>query len=77
VSRLEDATRQAVADLEDLAAARYALVGGLAVSARAEPRLTRDEDIEVARESVALVRARGFHRSKDLASELERMLASR
>jgi len=48
VSRLEDATRRAVADLHDLAAGRWALIGGLAVSARAEPRLTRDVDFAVA-----------------------------
>lgn len=32
----------------DAVGARYALVGGLAVSARAEPRLTRDVDVAVA-----------------------------
>ena len=34
--------------LDDLATQRLALVGGLAVSARAEPRFTRDVDLAVA-----------------------------
>lgn len=37
----------------DLAAHRFALVGGLAVSARAEPRFTRDVDLAVAVDSDA------------------------
>jgi predicted nucleotidyltransferase len=51
--------RRATADLEATGVA-YALVGGLAVSARAEPRLTRDVDFAVATagdsEAEALVR---------------------
>lgn len=43
---LEAALRQLVADLH-LIEASYALVGGLAVSIRAEPRLTRDADVAV------------------------------
>lgn len=51
---------RSIADLRDCGAA-YALVGGLAVSARAEPRMTRDLDLVVAvtsdREAEALVKA--------------------
>jgi predicted nucleotidyltransferase len=47
VSRLEAVLRRAARDLDALGA-RWALVGGLAVSARAEPRLTRDVDVVVA-----------------------------
>lgn len=38
----------AISDDLDRVGARFALVGGLAVSARAEPRLTRDVDVAVA-----------------------------
>jgi predicted nucleotidyltransferase len=61
VSRLEDATRRAAADLEDLAPARWALIGGLAVSARAEPRLTRDADFAVAVDDDAAAEQLVFH----------------
>lgn len=44
---LEAALRQIIGDLEH-ARAKWALVGGLAVSARAEPRTTRDVDVVVA-----------------------------
>ena len=43
---LEQALRQLVADLGTIDAS-YALVGGLAVSIRAEPRLTRDADVAI------------------------------
>lgn len=46
MNRLEAALRAAVADL-DAQALTWALVGGLAVSTRAEPRFTRDVDIAV------------------------------
>ena len=46
VSRAEAALRRIVSDLRALDR-RFALVGGLAVSARTEPRLTRDADIAV------------------------------
>ena len=46
MNRLEATLRTAVADL-DAQALTWALVGGLAVSARAEPRFTRDVDIVV------------------------------
>jgi len=46
MNRLESALADAARDLDALGA-RWAVVGGLAVSARAEPRLTRDVDIAV------------------------------
>lgn len=46
LSRLERALRRAGHDLNDLGR-RWALVGGLAVSARTEPRFTRDIDLVV------------------------------
>lgn len=46
LSRVETALRRAGRDLGDLGR-RYALVGGLAASARAEPRFTRDADLAV------------------------------
>ncbi|PSM32294.1 nucleotidyl transferase AbiEii/AbiGii toxin family protein [Haliangium sp. UPWRP_2] len=46
-SQLEVALRQAALDLSGLGV-NWALVGGLAVSARAEPRFTRDIDLAVA-----------------------------
>lgn len=45
--RLEDVLRQAVADLMTFGL-RFALVGGLAVSIRTEPRFTKDADLAVA-----------------------------
>ena len=53
VNRLEAATRRVIADLANLGA-RAALVGGLAVSARCEPRTTRDADLAVAVEDDAV-----------------------
>jgi predicted nucleotidyltransferase len=47
VSRLESTLRQAARDLHDLHR-QWALVGGLAVSARTEPRFTRDIDLVIA-----------------------------
>jgi hypothetical protein len=46
LSRAEAALRRIAADLRELGR-RFALVGGLAVSARTEPRLTRDADLAV------------------------------
>ena len=46
VSRAEAALRRIVSDLQGLDR-QLALVGGLAVSARTEPRLTRDADVAV------------------------------
>jgi hypothetical protein len=47
VTALETALRQICADLTETHSS-FALVGGLAVSARTEPRFTRDADIAVA-----------------------------
>ena len=47
MNSLESAVRDIVADLEETGA-RFALVGGLAVSVRTEPRFTRDADLAVA-----------------------------
>lgn len=59
-SRVAEALRQASVELRALQR-RFALVGGLAVAARAEPRFTRDVDLAVAvaddREAEALVAA--------------------
>lgn len=59
VSRLEGALRSIALELERIRRA-WALVGGLAVSARAEPRFTRDIDLAVAaprdQDAEALVR---------------------
>lgn len=46
MTRVEEALRRIVADLERTSQA-YALVGGFAVSARSEPRFTRDIDLIV------------------------------
>ena len=76
---LEYALETVAADLDAVGAA-WAVVGGLAVSARAEPRLTRDVDIAVAVASDAAAEAlvrlltqrgyqictRGFARGRDL-----------
>lgn len=47
MSALEAALRQISIDLTD-AGVRFALIGGLAVSVRTEPRFTRDADLAVA-----------------------------
>jgi len=52
VTALETVLRRILADLQD-AGVSCALVGGLAVSARTEPRFTRDADIAVAVQSDA------------------------
>jgi len=66
VNPLDDAIRRAAADLTT-AGVRFAVVGGLAVSVRGEPRLTKDVDFAIAvaedSESEAVVRgllARGY-----------------
>jgi predicted nucleotidyltransferase len=66
VTALEAALRQICADLTETRSL-FALVGGLAVSARTEPRFTRDADIAVAVRSdseaedlVRSLRARGY-----------------
>ncbi len=58
MTSLEAVLRRVAADLEELGA-RFAIVGGIAVSVRTEPRFTRDLDLAVAvgsdREAEALV----------------------
>jgi predicted nucleotidyltransferase len=46
MSRLSDSLARISADLDDLGV-RWAVVGGLAVSVRAEPRMTRDVDVAI------------------------------
>jgi len=67
VNRIEVVLRAATADLAELRL-RWALVGGLAVSARTEPRFTRDVDLVIAVRSdadaeraVHALRLRGYH----------------
>ena len=76
---LADVLRRVCSDLTAVGA-RYALVGGLAVSARAEPRLTRDVDLAVAttgdddaEASVRALASRGYH----VATVLEHTGAAR
>lgn len=47
VTTVEQQLRQATGDVAEVGA-RFAVVGGLAVSARAEPRMTRDADLAIA-----------------------------
>jgi hypothetical protein len=76
---LEAALRTVIRDLGDLAKP-CALVGGLAVSVRAEVRFTRDVDIAVRvasdAEAEALVHDRGFDRNQDLAAKLAGLLGT-
>jgi len=48
VTSVEEALRRSVADLSTVVQTRWALVGGLAVSARTVPRFTKDLDFAVA-----------------------------
>jgi len=66
VSRVEDVLRTTARDLADLRL-RWALVGGLAVSARTEPRFTRDIDLALAvpddpgaEQAIAALQRRGY-----------------
>jgi len=79
LSRAEAVLRRIVADLHDLGR-RFALVGGLAVSVRTEPRLTRDADLAVSvaddHDTETLVRdlqARGWR----VVAALEQNVAAR
>lgn len=54
MTSLEAVLRRIDADLRE-AAVSFALVGGLAVSVRTEPRFTRDADLAVAVTSESLV----------------------
>jgi hypothetical protein len=46
MSTVEEQLRQAASDMTKIGAS-FAVVGGLAVSARAEPRMTRDADLAI------------------------------
>lgn len=66
MTRLQQALSRLAADLNELGLA-WAVVGGLAVSARAEPRTTRDVDVAVVTDSdlqaeqvVSTLTARGY-----------------
>lgn len=81
MSLLEEILRRVVQDLAS-AGARFALVGGLAVSARCGPRFTRDLDLAVAvpgdPEAEALVRAlagRGYRADATVEQEAVGRLA--
>jgi hypothetical protein len=80
--RLADALIRLEADLRAIRA-RWALIGGLAVSARAEPRTTRDIDVTIAvagdpeAEAVArLLTARGYRIETHLEQEQAGRLAT-
>jgi hypothetical protein len=82
VTRLLAALHRAVRDLNELGQ-RWALVGGLAVSARAEPRTTRDIDLVVAvsedsraEKLVRDLRARGYTLAEHLEQEATGRLAT-
>ena len=79
---LEAALRRLVEDLRG-AAVSFALVGGLAISIRAEPRLTRDIDVAVSvggdAQAEAIVHQliqRGYHPETVLEQELTGRLAT-
>jgi hypothetical protein len=82
LSRAEAGLRRIVADLRSLAR-QFALVGGLAVSIRTEPRFTRDSDLAVLvaddRDAEALVRelqARGWRVSTAIEQNVAGRLAT-
>jgi hypothetical protein len=82
LSRLESALRRLAGDLDELGR-RWALVGGLAVSARAEPRFTRDVDVAVlvasdldAERLVHSLQARGYRVRGVVEQEATRRLAA-
>ena len=82
LSRLEAVLRHAARDLDDLGR-RWALIGALAVSARAEPRFTRDIDLVVAVSSdddaerlVRELQGRGYRVQAIVEQEATRRLAS-
>lgn len=82
MTRLLAALLQATRDLRDLDQ-RWALVGGLAVSARAEPRTTRDVDLVVAvsgdsqaEKLVRNLRARGYTLVEHLEQDATGRLAT-
>jgi len=81
-ARLFDVLRATVSTLRDLNQS-FALVGGLAVSARTEPRFTRDIDLAVAvpddamaERLIADLSARGFRLDRSLEQRAIQRLAS-
>jgi hypothetical protein len=66
VASVESALRAAVSDLNAIGV-RWALVGGLAVSARAVPRFTKDLDFAVAVASARASIARNIDSTADVA----------
>ena len=81
-SRIEEALASAVASLR-LRKRRFALVGGLAVSVRAEPRFTRDVDLAVivsddadAEALVRDLRTDGFTVAATVEHDVRRRLAT-
>ena len=82
LNRLEAVLRRAGQDLRDLGR-RWALVGALAVSARAEPRFTRDIDLVIvvssdddAERLVRDLQARGYRVHAIVEQEATRRLAT-
>lgn len=82
MTSLEQALRRLAADLADVEAS-FALVGGLAVSTRAEPRLTRDADVAVsvpddsgAETVIHRLVAKGYHPAALLEQEAGDRLAT-
>jgi hypothetical protein len=79
VTELERSLRQVALDLESLDR-RFAVVGGLAVAIRAEPRLTRDVDVALpvvddadAEQVINALRGRGY----DVVAIVEHEVAGR
>lgn len=68
---LAETLRTAGADLDALGA-RWAIVGGLAVSFRALLRDATARDLSEVAHLLDLIRTRGFHRNKNLQATLAR-----
>jgi predicted nucleotidyltransferase len=82
VTQLEDTLRRAADDLAALGV-RFALIGGLAVSIRTEPRFTRDADLAVAVASdaeaehvIRQMRGRGYEVHAIVEHEMVHRLAT-
>ena len=82
MSPVEDALRRAIRDLQELGV-DFALVGGLAVSIRTEPRFTRDVDCAVsvtddvgAERVVSRLLSRGYRASAQVEQSTARRLAT-
>jgi len=83
MSRVEEALRRIVADLRSTSHP-FALVGGFAVSARTEPRFTRDVDLVVAvpddaaaEQLIGALVERGYSRGRDLVAALDALTNGR